>query len=88
MTLRYAVLREQDQTFAIVLVQKHILNDQTIAEQAIDWLQTRHFHMPTALMARDARGIPSSYYGRSDLALLLARVPVTAIEWQEAAIGK
>jgi hypothetical protein len=83
MTFRYALIREAGEPFAVVLVQKSILDDSSKAEQAIDWLQKRHFHMPTALMARDAHGIPNSYFGRGDLALRLSRFSAAALPWQE-----
>jgi hypothetical protein len=87
MTLEYAIVNEQGCTFTVVLVQKTVLKNHAIAEQAIHWLQTRHFHMPTALMARDEYGVPNAYYGPGDLALVLARIPPGALPWQESAIA-
>jgi hypothetical protein len=86
MPVQYAVITQQGHRFTVVLVQKAILNDPTTAARAIDWLQTQRFHMPTVLMARDERGSPNAYYGRNDLALLLSRVLLTALPWQETAI--
>jgi hypothetical protein len=86
MNLHYAVITEQQHTFAVVLVQKSLLDNRTTAEQAIQWLQTRKLHMPTALVARDEHGNPCAYYGRGDLALLLARIPPAAMAWQEVAV--
>src|SRR5262245_3331496 len=88
MTIRYAVVTEQGQTFTVVLVQKAFLDNRPTADQAIQWLQTRHFHMPTALLARDERGALSGYYGRSDLAVLLARVPLSTMTWQESVVAR
>jgi hypothetical protein len=86
MPIHYAVITQPEHCFTVVLVQKAILNDPTTAARAIDWLQTQRFHMPTVLMARDERGTPNTYYGRSDLALLLSRILLTTLPWQETAI--
>jgi len=87
MTLRYAVITEQQQTFAIVLVRKSFLDNQTTAEQAIQWLQVRTFHMPTALVAPDERGNPCAFYGSGNLALLLARVSPAEMAWREMVVS-
>jgi hypothetical protein len=86
MKLHFARISQHGQTFAVVRVQPAILEDRTKAEQAIQWLQTRYFQMPTALMSCDNRGAPQAYYGRRDLALVLARIPCSAVAWQEAVI--
>jgi hypothetical protein len=86
MKLHYARITQYGQTFAIVRVQPAILRDTAKAEQAIEWLQTRYFQMPTALMACDNHGMPQAYYGRRDLALVLIHTPCAAVAWQEAVI--
>ena len=87
MTIRYTVIDDQGCTFTVVLVQKAFLDNRATADQAIHWFQTRRFHMPTALMARDERGIPNAYYGPGELALRLARVQLANLPWQETKIS-
>jgi hypothetical protein len=87
MKLHYARITQHGQTFAVVRVQPAFLQDRAKAEQAILWLQTRYFQMPTALMACDNHGAPQAYYGRGDLALALIRTPCAAVAWQEAVIS-
>ena len=87
MKLYFARITQHGQTFTIVRVQPTILEDRAKAEQAIAWLQTRYFQMPTALLTCDNSGAPQAYYGRRDLALILARTPYTAVSWQEAVIN-
>ena len=86
MKLHYARITQQGQTFAIVRVQSAILQDQAKADQAIQWLQTRYFQMPTALMVCDNLGMLRACYGRKDLALALIHASRTAVIWQEALI--
>lgn len=38
--------------------------------------------LPTVLMARDDRGIPNAYYGRSDLVIPLSCVPLAGRFWE------
>jgi hypothetical protein len=85
--LRYARIAQAGHTFMIVRVQPAILEDRAKAEQTIQWLQTRYFQLPTALLTCDSLGAPQAYYGRRDLALVLARTPCTAVSWQEAVIN-
>jgi hypothetical protein len=85
--LHYARIAQHGQTFTIVRVQPTFLEDRTKAEQAIEWLQTRYFQTPTALLTCDNCGKPQSYFGRRDLALVLLRMPCVAVTWQEAVIN-
>ena len=87
MKLHYARIAQAGHTFMIVRVRPAILEDRAKAEQTIQWLQTRYFQLPTALLTCDNRGAPQAFYGRRDLALVLASVPCTAVSWQEAVIN-
>ncbi|MFL5806041.1 MAG: hypothetical protein ACJ8CR_30440 [Roseiflexaceae bacterium] len=87
MKLHYTVINEQGQTFAVVLVAKAFLADRSRADEALRWLQTRRFQMPTTLVACDEHGMPNGYYGRVDLALILLHVSFETVPWQEVAIG-
>ena len=87
MKFHYAVINQQGQTFAVVLVEKAFLADRARADEALRWLQNRRLQMPTTLVACDEHGVPSGYYGRSDLALILLHVPLTTVPWQEVAFS-
>ena len=76
-----AVVREQNQTFAIVIVKRHILNNQHEAERTARSFQPAFPGMPIVLMGQDGRGTPT-YFGRSDIASFLAGVPLNSIPWR------
>jgi hypothetical protein len=76
-----AVIREQNVTFAVVIVKKHILDNRIEANNAIRAFGGAFPGLPVVLMAQDGRGRPS-YFGRSDISGYLARVPVHAIPWK------
>ena len=76
-----AVIREQNVTFAVVIVKKHILDNRVQASNAIRAFGGAFPGMPVVLMAQDSRG-RASYYGRPDLSQFLARVPLNAIPWK------
>jgi hypothetical protein len=85
--LHFARISQHEHTFTVVRVQPAFLEDRTKAEQAIEWLQTRYFQTPTALLTCDNCGKPQSYFGRRDLALVLLRMSCVAVTWQEAVIN-
>lgn len=76
-----AVIREQNVTFAIVIVKKHILDNRIQANDAIRAFSPAFPGMPVVLMAQDSRG-RASYYGRRDISQFLARMPLHAIPWR------
>lgn len=82
MRLQGAVLREQGVSFAVVAVERHVVNDRARAAETIGSLRPAFAGLPVILMAQDARGRPT-FYGRQDIARFLARVPVSAIPWRE-----
>jgi hypothetical protein len=86
MNLECTTVIEPAATFTVVIVPKAILSDSVTAKQTIQFLEQRHFHRPTVLMARDERGVPNSYYGRADLALRLRHIPLIALPWQRIAL--
>jgi hypothetical protein len=80
-----AVIREQGQTFAIVVVKQHIVQSRASAERMIaDYFSL--FRVPVVLMAQDGRGRPS-YFGRQDIARFMSKVPLHAIPWREYTIS-
>ena len=87
MTFQYVLIHEQGEPFAVVLVQQKIVDNEAIAERAIDWFQSHHFHVPTGLLSRDEHGTPNEYYGRVDLAMRLSRLPLDALPWKEVRVS-
>ncbi len=85
MRVQGAVVREQGQTFAIVIVKPNMVQDRAAATDAIRNF-TPVFGVPVVLMSQDLRGRPT-YYGRDDIARFLASVPLRAIPWREYTIS-
>ena len=82
MRLQGAIVREQGVTFAVVVVKSQVLNNSTEADHVADAFRPVFPGLPVVLMAQDHRGRPT-YYGRSDIAKFLSRVPFQAIPWCE-----
>ena len=82
MRFQGAVIREQGQTFAVVVVQRHIIDNRVTAADAIASFQPVFAGMPVVLMTQDGAGRPA-YFGREDIARFLAGVPMRAIPWRE-----
>jgi hypothetical protein len=82
MRIQGAVIREQGQTFAVVVVQRHVIDHQSTAADAIAGFRPVFPGLPVVLMAQDGSGRPT-YYGRHDISRFLASVPMRAIPWRE-----
>ena len=85
MRVQGAVIREQGQTFAVVAVKPHVVQNSAAAADTIRGFAPV-FGVPVVLMAQDGRGRPT-YYGRPDIARFMARVPLQAIPWREYTIN-
>lgn len=85
MRVQGAVIREQGQTFAVVVVKPHVVQNQGAASEAIAELMPV-FGVPVVLMAQDGRGRPT-FYGRPDIAQFMSNVPLGAIPWREYTIN-
>jgi len=85
MRVQGAVIREQGQTFALVVVKPHIVQNHSQAAGAIRSFAPV-FGVPIVLVAQDIRGRPT-YYGRPDIARFLASVPMNSIPWREYTIN-
>lgn len=85
MRVQGAVIREQGQTFAIVVVKQHVVQNQTEAARMISTFFPA-FGVPVVLMAQDSRGTPT-YFGRRDIARFLSNVPLNSIPWREYTIN-
>lgn len=86
MRFQGAVVREQGQTFAIVIVKPHIVQSTHQANESIGSFQRVFPQMPVVLMAQDSRGVPT-YFGRRDIAKFLSNVPMEAIPWKEYSLN-
>ncbi len=84
MHIQGAVIREQGQTFAVVVVKPHIVQSRTAAADAIRSFAPV-FGVPIVLMAQEGRGRPT-FYGRPDIARFMASVPLHAVPWREYTI--
>ncbi len=80
-----AVIREQGVTFAVVVVQPHVVANATEANAMISGL-VPVFRAPVVLMAQDGSGRPT-YFGRRDLAGFLSNVPLRAVPWKKYSIN-
>jgi hypothetical protein len=81
MRIQGAVIREQGQTFAVVVVKPHVVQNRAEAANVIqNFIPV--FRAPVILMAQDGRGHPT-FYGRQDIATFMSRVPLNAIPWRE-----
>jgi hypothetical protein len=85
MRIQGAVIREQGQTFAVVVVKPHIIQNRSEAAEAISSFAPV-FRVPVVLMAQDPGGRPT-FYGRQDIARFLSGVPLSAIPWREYTIN-
>ena len=81
MQLEGAVIKEQGQTFAVVVVKRNITENRHEAARASQSFGRCFPGMPIVLMSQDSRGTPT-YFGRRDIANFLARVPMNAIPWK------
>ena len=82
MTFEGAVIKEQQVTFAVVVVKRHIVDNPTEAARTIASFQPVFPRMPVVLAAQDAFG-RLQYFGRKDIAQFLASVPANAIPWRK-----
>ena len=81
MQLEGAIIKEQGQTFAIVVVKPHVLNSSD-KDRAQDVYSDYFPGMPIILMAQNTRGVPT-YYGRPDIVKFLSRVSISRIPWKK-----
>lgn len=85
MRIQGAVIREQGQTFAVLVVKPHVVNNQNEAARAVRSF-TPIFGVPVILMAQDSRGRPT-YFGRRDIANFMSGVPLHMVKWKEYTIN-
>ncbi len=81
MQIEGAVIKEQGQTFAVVVVKRHVTDNRHEAAEASHSFSRLFPGMPIVLMSQDSRGRPT-YFGRRDIANFLAGIPMSTIPWQ------
>lgn len=82
MKITGSIIKEQGQTFAVVIVKSHIVQSSSLASDAIDSFGAVFPGMPIVLAAQDHRG-RFTYYGRRDISQFLASVSPSRIPWKE-----
>ena len=82
MKIQGAILREQGQTFAIVLVKRHLLDSSHEANDTIRAFTPYFPGRPIVLAGQDPRG-SFTYFGRRDISAFLASISSARIPWKE-----
>ena len=82
MKFQGALIKEQGQTFAIVVVKPQILQNSTEINNARGFFSQVFPAVPIVLMAQNNRGIPT-YQGRTDIVNFLTKISISAIPWKE-----
>jgi hypothetical protein len=81
-TFQAALVREQGQKFAVVVVQYSVLNSTASKRNAQATFQPAFPGVPIILMAQDSRGVPT-YYGRTDIVNFLSSIDFRRLPWAE-----
>lgn len=81
MTFDAALVREQGQTFAVVVVRRGIIDNSAEAENAQASFAPAFDYVPIVLMEQGFRGRPR-YYGRSDIVRFLANIDFRRLPWK------
>lgn len=76
-----AVIKEQGQTFAVVIVKPHVLQSSSTREKTRNGFSLHFPGMPIILMAQNSRGVPT-YHGKNDIAKFLANLHPSQIPWK------
>ena len=77
-----SVLKEQGITFAVVIVQKHVLEFKSDRDVALESLRQLFPGMPIVLMCQDARAEPT-FWGPQQIVAMLQGVSMEQIPWKE-----
>ena len=81
-----AVIREQGQTFAVVVVKRHVLDHAQSANEAIQSFSPAFPGVPVILMGQDTHG-HATYYGRQDIVRFLSNVSPARIPWRRYTVN-
>lgn len=82
MKLQGAIITEQGQEFAIVVVKNHIVQNSHEANDTIRLFSPYFPGMPVVLAGQDSRGT-FTYFGRRDISAFLASISASRIPWME-----
>ena len=82
MTFEGAIIKEQGQTFAVVVVKEHVVRSSTQADRTISGFRRFFPGMPIVLMGQDYRG-RATFYGRRDIAKFLSGISIRRIPWKK-----
>ena len=82
MKITGALIKEQNVTFAIVLVKPHAMNSNSTASETIKSFEPIFPDVPIVLASQDSRG-QFHYRGRHDLVKFLASIHASQIPWRE-----
>lgn len=82
MKVQGAVVRGHGSSFAVVRVNRKVLDNLSQAHLAVEGCCHLFPAMPVVLVAQDSRGAPR-YYGPEDYIQSLAEVPAETITWRE-----
>lgn len=81
MQIDAALIKEQGEEFAVIVVKSSITSNLTLAEDSIIEFGEYFPDFPIVLMSQDFKGI-STYYGRSDIVDFLINVPLDIMPWK------
>lgn len=87
MKLQCATIHADVSCFTVVIAPAQVVSDEQRAAEAIAFFETQCFGMPTVLVACDEARRPRAFFGRNDLAVLLAPISPAAIPWQDVDVG-
>jgi hypothetical protein len=80
MQFQGALIREQGQAFAVVLVKPHVLDNSSEANNTQAAFEPAFPGVPLVLAAQSHRGM--RYYGRPDIVRFLASISSSRIPWR------
>lgn len=86
MNFEGALLKEQGVTFAIVVVQPHVLDSTLQMQNARTSFGSFFPRVPIILMAQNGRGTPT-YQGRTDIVQFLSHVHPSRIPWKRYTVN-
>ena len=87
MKLQCATIHADTSIFTVVIAPSQVVSDEQRAAEAIAFFEAQCFRMPTVLVACDEARCPKAFFGRNDLAVLLAPIPPAAIPWKDVDVS-
>ena len=81
-----ALIKEQNVSFAIVVVKPEVLNSSMQTSNARNQFSRYFPGVPLILMAQNSRGVPT-YQGRTDIVRFLANIDHSRIPWKRYSLN-